>query len=313
MIRFYKHSEIDKEKWNRCVTSSSLSTFFVDFDFLTLANPQWDALIEDDYTSVMPLPWRQKHGFKYIYNPFYFFRLGIFSSKNVTAELVTAFVTAIPHNFVSVEVNLNEGCPEEGISDKCYEQVAHNLSLELPYNTLFQNYTGNNRRNVKLARRNPPALDTNVPAAAVVDLFRTSHWGTDHSVKIKDADYDCFLRMCDFATKRGLVESWGARDEAGELLAGAIFLHDGNRVWFWTSGRDEKCAERRAMYFLLDEYFQRNAETPLTFTFNGSRSDNVSNFYAGFGAERFTYPALAFVNNRAAKPVVWLAKTLRGK
>ena len=42
----------------------------------------WDALVEDDYVSVMPLPYRKKMGVTYIFPPTMTQQLGVFSHEN---------------------------------------------------------------------------------------------------------------------------------------------------------------------------------------------------------------------------------------
>jgi hypothetical protein len=48
--------------------------------YLDIVSPGWDALVKDDYKSVMPLTWRKKYGIKYLYQPFFTQQLGVFSS-----------------------------------------------------------------------------------------------------------------------------------------------------------------------------------------------------------------------------------------
>lgn len=310
MIKFYKHSEIDKESWNRCITTSSSSTIFADYDFLTLANPQWNALVEDDYQSVMPLPWRKKHGINYIYNPFFYSRLGIFSQKTCTPQLVRDFVCAIPKQYALVQINLNESNPEELISGKWYHQISHRLSLNDSYSSIYQNFASNHKRNIKSARGHFPSLDTDICLSDIIDLFRKNR-GKDRNIKIKDVDYGFFLRMSEYAQQHELLDLWGARDEDGRLLAGAVFLRDGNRIWFWFSGRDETQAHKKAMFFLMDEYILQHAQQPLSLDFNGSRNENVARFYAGFGGQKYTFPALAFCNSPLMKPIFKLTGKLK--
>ena len=309
MIKFYKHSEIDKERWNRCITTASASTIFANYDFLTIANPQWNALVEDDYQSVMPLPWRKKYGIHYIYNPFFYSRLGIFSKKTCSPQLIYDFVHAIPKHFALVQINLNESNPEELIAGKWQHQVSHQLPLNQSYQAIYQNFTTNHKRNIKSARNFSLSLDTHVHLCDIIDLFKKNR-GKDKNIKIKDIDYSFFLRMSEYTQKQGVIDLWGARNDDGKLLAGAVFLHDGNRIWFWFSGRDESQAQKKAMFFLMDEYIQQHAQLPLTLDFNGSKNENVARFYAGFGGQKYTFPALNFCNNALIKPLFQLTKKI---
>ena len=310
MIRFYTHEEIDPVRWGSCVAASGASTLFADYDLLTLSNPQWGALVLDDYAAVMPLPWRRKHLVSYVFNPFFHSRLGVFAPAPPSAALVAEFVAAIPKRFVSVDLNLNEENSAARLSVATGEQVSHRLSLSADYDMLWQGYGSNHKRNVKAARAHLPQLDPAVPVSDIIALFRHNR-GRDDSIRMFDADYAAFERLCAYTADRGWLTVWGARDDDGTLLAGAVFLRDGNRHWFWFSGREEARADRKAMFFLMDEFIRQNAGTATLLDFNGSRNPNVARFYAGFGGERFTFPALHFINGRAAMPFVRIYQKLK--
>lgn len=296
VIRFYQHDEVDKAKWNRCIETSEASTVFVDFDFLCLADPEWGALIKGDYEAVMPLPHRTKFGISYIFSPPFYFRFGVFSPAPLTPADVNEFVRHIPARFVQVDLNLNESNSDELFKNKTIFQVSHQLKLDEPYETLYKNFSRSHKHNIKVAAKFQPVLDKEIKVEDVIALFRSNR-GRDRHIRISDADYDIFLKMTDFMYRKGLVENWGVRDEEGRLLAGACFLRDYDYLCFWFSGRDEAYSERRAMFYLMDRYIEAHAGSGLIFRMSGSKNENVSQLYRGFGAERSTYPALNFCNN----------------
>ena len=49
----------------------------------------------------------------------------------------------------------------------------------------------------------------------------------------------------------------------------------------------------------------------VTLDFNGSRTESVARFYAGFGTERYTYSALNFCNNKLLALPVRFYKLLK--
>ena len=56
VIRFVPFEKIDKNKWNGSVHYAHNSNVYGYYWYLKSVVKEWDALIEDDYTSVMPLP-----------------------------------------------------------------------------------------------------------------------------------------------------------------------------------------------------------------------------------------------------------------
>jgi hypothetical protein len=61
LITYLKHTEIDKYKWDACITRASNSLVYAYSWFLDVVSPNWDALILDDYTAVMPITHRKKY------------------------------------------------------------------------------------------------------------------------------------------------------------------------------------------------------------------------------------------------------------
>ena len=86
MIRYLKHSEINPKKWNQTVCNSLFSTIFVEYEMLDLltGSDTWDALVQDAYEAVMPLPYRKKGVLKYVYTPFFMPQMGIFSKHELS-------------------------------------------------------------------------------------------------------------------------------------------------------------------------------------------------------------------------------------
>ena len=62
MIQYLKHNEIDKKKWNDCIDHSVNNLIYSYSWYLDIVCPNWNALLEDDYTSIMPLTAGKKYG-----------------------------------------------------------------------------------------------------------------------------------------------------------------------------------------------------------------------------------------------------------
>lgn len=310
MIRFYSHSEIDPVKWNASIEHSIFPTLFADYDLLSLVAPHWGALIKDDFDAVMPLPIKSKCGVDYIFTPFFISRLGIFSKETATPELLAEFLNAIPKNFKQCDLCLN---PQNDISSLKFPflpMTSYALQLSNSYDQLHSLFSENNRRNIKSAEKFNLEYCTRVDIQSVIDLFRNNR-GSDKSIRIADDDYALFAKMVDFWNARGQVELVGVKDDQGKLLAGACFLKDHLRRWFLFSGRDNANSEKRAMFFLLNEYVKCNAEQDLILDFNGSNNPNIARFYAGFGAEKYVFPYLSVSSSKLWNGLMKLYRKLR--
>ena len=309
MIRFLKHSEIDKDRWNKAVSEATNSTIFVDFDFLCLGNPNWCALVEDDYQSVMPLPVRSKLSIKYVYTPFFYNRMGVFSKKDISPDLMKEFVDSIPRKYRQIDLYLNENNPDTLIKQKTIEMVSHQLNLNRPYELIVHQYSQNTSRNIKSAQKNGLEYIENASVKKIIRLFQRNR-GKQKAVHYKKRDYYTLIRMAHHALQQGKLDNIGVISE-GKLIAGALFLRDKERTWFWFSGRDNTQANKKAMFFLIDEYIKRHAGQPVILDFNGSMNENVARLYKGFGGIPYNYSMLHFTRNFYLGGLIKLYKAIK--
>ena len=309
MIRFLEHSEIDKDSWNKAAHEALHPTIFVDFDFLSFGAPNWCALVEDDYKSIMPLPVRSKLSIKYIFSPFFYNRMGIFSSHDISPDKVKAFVDAIPRKYRQIDLFLNENNPSELIEHKTIEMVSHQLKLGLPYELISRQFSQNTSRNIKSAKKQGLQYIEDASIKEIIRLFQQNR-GKRKAVHYKKRDYYTLMMMAHHAHNQGLLDCIGVLSE-GKTIAGALFLKDYDKIWFWFSGRDNTQADKKAMFFLIDEYIQRHAGQLITLDFNGSMNENVARLYKGFGGIPYTFNMLHFTRDFYLGGLIKLYKTIK--
>ena len=303
MIRFLKHSEIDPEKWNQAVRNSLSTNVLAEYELLDLLTDgdTWHALVENDYEAVMPLPTRKKGVLKYVYTPFFLPQMGIFSEREITPQKVADFLYEISKHYVLADVLMNEktksGHWEHGF-------VSHSLSLHLAYNELYSRFHENTRRNIKAAQKQQVRVTVQEEKIAdIIALFRTNK-GSEEAVHFRENDYARLQHVADYLLKHNLLEVYGVRTMQNELAAGALFVKDGKRRWFWFSGRDNQLSESKPMFLLLDTYIRDHAESDLYLDFNGSSNPNVARLYQGFDGKRYTIPFVRQFKNRFWKMVL---------
>lgn len=309
MPYFLNHDDIDKEKWNACLQSSANPTIFADYDFLTAASPRWKALIEGDYDYIMPLPARSKFSVKYIYTPFFFSRLGIFSPHQIEGNIVRQFIEKIPATYRYIDLVFNSANNFENTGYSPLLMNSYRLDLNEPYLKLYQSYSENTRRNIRNAVKQELSLTDNITPEDVIKLFRSGK-GKEKAVPYHKKDYAILLKLSRIAQEKGQLDLIGVCDQQQKLIAGAFFLKDHERIWFWFSGRDKKSPEKKSMFFLIDAYIKDHAGQPVLFDFNGSMNENIARFYRGFGAQKYTYPMLNIRRYFYLSPFVRLYKNI---
>ena len=290
MIRYLQHSEIDPGKWNQTIHNSLFSSGFVKYEMLELltAPDTWHALVQDDYETVLPLPTRKKGVLKYVYTPFFMPQMGIFSACEITSDETEAFLREISKHYVLADVLLNE--KNETQESHKNNFVSHFISLQPSYNEIYSQFHENTKRNIKTAEKHQCRITVGEESVAdIITLFRANR-GQGSNVHFQEEDYARLLQLADYLLINNLLEVYGVRTYDDKLAAGALFVKDGNRRWFWFSGRDNQLSACKPMFFLLDAYIRDHAGADLLLDFNGSKNENVARLYQGFGGKRYTIP-----------------------
>ena len=287
MIRFVESDQIDQQKWDQLIFESQYPTIFASFNFLNISSHKWGAIIAHDYEWVIPLPYRNKCGVNYVYTPPFISRLGFFSRDEIPQKEITAAFDHIPKKFCLVELGLNRLCPPSlGREAQSFE-----LHLNQDYQNIYSNYSDNTKRILKSAAKKQLMLVQTVEIEDIISLFKNNRGKKiDHS--IPEAHYQILIKLVQCASKSGNIEKWGVWDQNHQLIAGAIFLNDQNRKWFWFSGRDDSKSDSKAMFLIIDHMIKINQNSELILDFNGSNNPNIARFYAGFGATSYIYPYL---------------------
>jgi hypothetical protein len=209
--------------------------------------------------------------------------MGIFSEEPTDAQKTLLFFNAIPKKFLQVDLLLNAHNHADLLPEHQLQCVSHLLDLNAPYDSLCANFSQNTRRNLKSAEKHFLTLEKNDGLIEnIIDLFQNNR-GKDAAVHFGAHDYLVLQKAAEFLVPKGQLEVLGVRDAEQNLIAGTLMVRDGQRIWFWFSGRDERAAESKPMFFLLNEYIKENCESPLMLDFNGSNNKNVARLYQGFG------------------------------
>ena len=291
MINYLEHDAIDKAKWD--VLIAECGNIYAYSWYLDIVHPGWEALVEDDYQSVMPLTGGKKFGVNYLFQPYFVQQLGVFSKAPMTTETTEAFLKAIPSKYRFAEIRLNEGNAfAGGIQGVEYHRNVL-LDLNQEYNAIRANYHQNTKRNLAKAESNNLQLVETVIPYHVVALFRDNRgalldkWG--------DAEYGVLTHLAKVAQKRNAAFMLGVSEKGvGQLLCAAIFMKTKDRITFLFSGLTEEGKQRQAMTYLLDQVIQKHSCQPMTFDFEGSDDDNLARFYLGFGGNETKYPSYCF-------------------
>jgi hypothetical protein len=283
MFHYLRNREIDKKKWDESVNNSVNGLIYAQSWYLDIVVPQWEALIENDYETLMPLPAKQKYGIPYLIQPRYVQQLGIFSVRTVTEEVVMSFIKRIPRKFIWSDFNLNSQNPVSH-SRMCVRDN-YELSLINNYHEIYNGYHENTRRNLK------KALQSSLFVRAENEIHNfLSAYLLNAKIKPDELTLKQLAGIMEYAMSVCCGEIVIVNGVQGNVLAGAFFLKAMGRIIYLTSFNTEEGQKNAAMFPVIDFIVKKYAQQLLILDFEGSMIPGIARFFAGFGAAKVTYP-----------------------
>lgn len=289
MIHYLSHNEIDKSRWDE--TISQCGNIYAFSWYLDIVHPDWSALVEDDYATVMPLTGGKKFGVDYLFQPFFVQQLGVFSKQVVTSEIISRYLDAIPDKYRFSEIRFNErNCDVVNLQGIEYHRNIL-LDMDKDYDVIRSGYHSNTKRNLAKADNHNLQFVEGIMPEQVLTLFRN-----DRGANLKkwgDGEYAVLQQVANEAVRRGNAFVVGVKED-DNLLTAAIFMQTNRRITFLFSGNSVQGKERQAMTFMLDRVIRQKTGQNLVFDFEGSDNEQLARFYLGFGGYEVKYPSLAF-------------------
>ncbi len=301
MIIFVEGKNINKKKWDACISKSVDASVFVYSWYLDVVCENWVALVLNDYEAVFPLAEKSKYKIEYLYQPFFSRYFGVYSQTKITENIVNEFLQAIPEKYKLMEFCLHEqnGLKAKGFEIK--EKKYQLLDLKKSYEFLRENYSENARRNIKKAIKAGLIIRPDILPEKVVNLFRETK-GNELEV-FKAEDYKILIRLMNVCVENNKGQSVAIYDGT-ELCAAGFFMFSDSRFVFLKSGVTDEGKAKGAMHLLFDYFVRENSGKHYELDFGGSSVDSVARFYKNFGAKDCVY--LQVKKNTLPKILNWV-------
>ena len=301
-IQYVKQQHIDKVKWDDCIHNAPNGLNYAYSFYLDTMAKNWDALVLTDYEAVMPLTCNSKYGFSYLYQPAFTASLGIFG-KNISENIVSDFLKAIPSKFRLIEISLNAGNNFPAASADFFTKVNYTLALDKDYPSIYNAYRDNHKRNITKAMQAGCIVKKDLP---VEEIIRINKEQLAHISIEKPEDYSNFKKLYELLEKNSKAKSYSITDSHNKLFASAIFFFSHNRAYYIMVGNHPDGKTIGASHALIDAFIKDHAGQNLILDFEGSDIRNLAFFYSGFGAKEEFYPFLKI--NKLPFFIRWLKR-----
>jgi len=286
-----RHKDINKKRWDRTIKHSPNGQLYAWSWYLDAVTPGWEALVNQDYSAVMPLPARRKHGIHYLFQPLLTQQLGVFSLHPPDEVPVKDFLNRIPSKFRWIQITLNQSNSVSGNDFKIKSHVTCELDLSPSYHDIAAHYSTNTRRNIRKANEYHCTYESNIP---VEEFLRLLHEDQSQGSRIllSRSHTETFNRLILSLTDHQAYTLPGIRDTSGTLIAASLIGVSHNRFYYLAPAQTNTGRKQRAMFYLLDRFIESQSESTGFFDFEGSDIENLARFYLGFGSRKKHYLSL---------------------
>ena len=294
MIKCVKRGDVNVKKWNQCVESSPHARLYgMSYYLDSVCNTgTWHALVNDDYTAVMPLPINQRIPlFPRIMLPHLAQQLGIFTATSPSPELVSQFISAIPDTYKSVYVQLNDSNPIQAIHEaEVRPRTNYVLPLQQEHEVLMKNYSTNLKRNIKKGAK--ASLSIASLSAAEFIPFYLAYDKSKYTKKNKILDL--LAKLLPTLIEKDVAIIYAAHDEKHNILAACVITIFKKRMTYLMANSSPDGKEKRAMHWLIDQIIQQHCTIMEYFDFEGSDIPSIAKFFSTFGAEDKPYSLVKY-------------------
>ena len=285
MIVYLKNHEIERELWDGCIKASNTSKPYAYSWYLDIMAPGWEALVDDDYDSIFPVPSRERFGIKYIATPIFLQQLGSFSPDKSTEVATEEFLDYMPEFYRLIDLSVGQKVNYKGFT--VTERSNFEIDLSYPYEELWNSYSQPCKRNVEKSSRRKTELTDDISPGELIDLFIRLKEKTIRGVKERD-----FLRLknlMEYCLKNGKGMIKGVRATRKQIVFGQFIIKTPGYINLFFGVNTLESRERRINYYFVNEIIRENADKKITLDFAGSSIPSIATFMESFGSTNHPY------------------------
>ena len=297
MIVYHKNNEIDREQWDNCIKNSPGVKPYAYSWYLDLMAPGWEALVDDEYDSVFPVPCFRRFGIQYVATPIFLQQLGAFSPDKPASKAIIEFLDYMPDFYRLIDLCVAQEIQIDGY--KVTEKANFELDLSKPYEKIWDKFSIHCRRNIEASAKKKPELVSDISPDDIIDLFIRNKGEGIKGIKIRD--YQRLKNLMNFCLKNKKGRIIGVRDSKRRLIFGVFIVEThGSKILLLVVNTPESRA-RRIGYFFVNELIRNHSSTRTILDFAGSSMPSVASFMESFGC--VNVPFYRIYRNRLFWPV----------
>lgn len=277
-IRYLQHHQIDADRWDKAIDTAENGLIYAYSWYLdVVTDKNWDALVLEDYSLIMPLPHNRKlFRLFQVYQPILSQQLGVFGN-NISEATYFAFLEHIPSKFRLINMQVSH------LLSAHKSRTNLTLPLSKPYDELMKNFSSSLRKNLRKCKEYRFSETDDVSQLIqfyAEQLEAKVHFGAQNYLKAK-----CLFEQVLEKNKGHIYEV----KLGTALVACGMFLHSNQRIINVFGASSSKPDHRNGMAFMMAEVMHLHAGSNVVFDFEGSDIPGVKKFFESFGAKNQPY------------------------
>jgi hypothetical protein len=275
MIKRIRRNEIDEAKWNDLIAKHPSGLPYAYTWYLDAVCEQWEALVNDDYSAVMPLPLFKKYFFNVVFQPNFCQQLGVFSIREDEA-IISDFYAVLRKQFFFYHVQQNYAV-QKILNQETNQRPNFELKLSGGYDSLAQNFNSNTKRNIQKAKQADLTCSIIENSFDEFLVFSEQQLAGQKSTVVEN-----LLRAL---LQNHMLLIPVVKDSSGSTVAANLMIKCTNRIIHLIPIVSEEGRKYGAMHFLLYEVIRNFSDKNMLLDFEGSSIASIAQFYKSFGAE----------------------------
>jgi hypothetical protein len=285
MIVYHKNKEIDREQWDNCINNTDNAKPYAYSWYLDIMSPGWEALVDDDYDSVFPIPSYMKFGLQYASTPPFLQQLGAFSPDKPDYQAIVEFLDYMPEIYKLTDICIGQKITYPGY--KVTEKSNFELSLSSSYEKLSENFTKDCRRYITNNSRKKYDLTGTVSPEELVELYATNRLSNTKGVKART--YERLLNLMNYCISKQTGRIIGVRTARKKLIYGIFLITLHKSVTIILETNTPASLTKHIGHFVVNEIIRDNASSAVVLDFAGTSDMIAVAMGKSFGAARVPY------------------------
>ncbi len=288
---FLTRDKIDDIRWDGVINKSDLGLpYAYSWSLDLVTGKQWEAIVGEDYSWVLPLPFNRKiFGLKQYYTPYLIQQLGVIGDVECDESFLVLINKMISKHSIRAKLAFNE---MNGYAPQIFNKHKTNFVLRLnaPYDKLRSGYKKNLQQVLKKKDEFNITLDNDSAITTFLKYYFEYTFSKFAASERLSPNY--IQDYISLLNSKGLVNILVSKNEKDEIFAGVLYLKTERRIIILLQFASPEFKKLSGPSLLIDEIIKENSNSDFLLDFEGSDIPGIAMFYSAFNPERRSFGIL---------------------